>query len=365
MEAMTTAVLKTQNPEPRLPGGPDWLWRGRVPSLDGLRAVAIVIVIANHAKAGPLGDLGVGLFFVISGFLITLLLIRERKRHGRISLKQFYFRRAVRILPAFLTFMAFLGLLQLLGVLTTNRVNWILSLTFTLNILPIPERQWHVGHIWSLCVEEHFYLLWPPIVAVLGSIWSYRAAWLCVLTAPIWRWVFGIQFVGIFTPQYFTLTRMDSIAMGCCLAIALTRDRTGSLCKFSRAWVIATWITIVVLVIVALKRFFPGRVEESHLKLLFGNTLLNIAFTLLLWISVCVPNGWVGRVLNAKPMVWIGILSYSLYLWQQPFLNPDCSRWMCVWPNNVIIAVSLATCSYLAVERPLLRWRQRQGSVAR
>ncbi len=372
---MSVNKLGTQIPESHLScadGDPNWLWAGRVPSLDGLRAVAIGLVIAAHSIGTPnapfpmsfwaFGDLGVQLFFVISGFLITLLLIRERKRRGRISLKQFYFRRAVRILPAFLTFMAFLCFLQLLGAIFIDEDTWLLSLTFTLNLQP-ETGPWNVGHIWSLCVEEHFYLLWPPLVAVLGLVWSWRIAWFSVLTAPLWRWAIGIQYHGVFDPQTFTFARMDAIAMGCCLAITLTVDRTGTMCKFSRVRTVAVWISIFALFITA-RLFSTAGLQKYHLGLLLTHTLQGTAFTLLLWISVCVPNGWVGHMLNVQPVVWIGVLSYSLYLWQQPFLDRSNPSWMCVWPINLILAVSLATCSYLAVERPLLRWRQRHGSVA-
>ncbi len=353
---------------------PDWLWAGRVPSLDGLRAVAIGLVIVAHARGTPnapfpvffwaFGDLGVQLFFVISGFLITLLLIRERKRNGRISLKQFYLRRAVRIFPAYLMFMAFLGLMQALGVISIDANNWIHSLTFTLNLIDEAERQWNVAHVWSLCVEEHFYLIWPVIVATLGVAWSWRVGWFLILTAPIWRWVIGIMIPGTLPPQTFTFSRIDSIANGCCLALATTGRFSRQLTEFHFRRVAYVWSLIVVLLVI-------GRVldlsyfVDSRMKLSFLHTITGVAFTLLLWVSICVPHGWVGRILNSKYLAWLGVLSYSLYLWQQPFLNRYNPSWMCVWPINLILALSLSACSYLVVERPLIRWRQRHGSVAR
>jgi len=352
---------------------PDWLWAGRVPGLDGLRALAVGLVVLNHsygtqnapfpAIMGTFGAIGVQLFFVISGFLITLLLIREQRRHGAISLGQFYLRRAVRILPALVAFLLFVVMLQACGIVFVDARNWQHIVTFTHNLQAKPFRQWEVAHLWSLCIEEHFYLVWPPLVAWFGLRWSWAAAWFFIVTAPLWRWLVGVQFPGTFNSMAFTPGRMDSIAMGACLAIALTGERGSQWTAFIRkqAWV--GWVTIFGLLatVRVLSRWYG---EEGDPLILLRFTLTGAALLILVGVTVCAaPRLWM-RLLNAKGVVWLGALSYSLYLWQQPFLNRDSSRWTAAWPVNLVIATLLATCSYQLLEKPLLRWRSRFGSVA-
>lgn len=351
--------------------GPEWLWKGRVPALDGLRAIAIGLVIVAHARGTvhapfpqfvwTFGDLGVELFFVISGFLITLLLLRERRRVGTISLKQFYLRRAVRIFPAFLSFLAFLAFLQLSNLIQIEGKIWLLSLTFTLNLQTWAP--WDIGHLWSLCVEEHFYLVWPPVFAILGSTWSCRIAWVVICSAPLWRWLIGIEFPGYLAPESFTFARMDAIAMGCCLAVVLSNDANGRLCQFSRSKSLAVWLSIFVLLLIS-RILHTSRLKNSDMALLFSHTMEGVAFTLLIWVTICSRSKLVAKTLNLKPLVLLGVLSYSLYLWQQPFLNKGNTSWFCEWPINVIIALFFATCSYNLVERPFLNWRKRHGSAA-
>ena len=141
---------------------------GTIPSLDGLRAISIGLVLLGHATRFGLGHsflfrlavahavLGVDVFFVISGYLITTLLLEEKIKFGTISLRLFYLRRALRILPAFLVFVGTLFVLSALGYIDIPSRLWIFVLTYTSNFTP---RVWDVGHLWSLSVEEHFYFL--------------------------------------------------------------------------------------------------------------------------------------------------------------------------------------------------------------
>jgi peptidoglycan/LPS O-acetylase OafA/YrhL len=146
--------------------------RGRIPSLDGLRAVSIILVIASHAIQGTHSfvfrlfflhsDLGVRVFFIISGFLITSLLLRERAETGRISLPLFYIRRTLRILPPFVLFVGVVAIFNAFGIIQVPPGNWIYALTYTMNF--DTHAPWVLGHLWSLSVEEQFYLLWPLVM---------------------------------------------------------------------------------------------------------------------------------------------------------------------------------------------------------
>jgi peptidoglycan/LPS O-acetylase OafA/YrhL len=144
----------------------------RIPSLDGLRALSIALVLAGHSipnaqwdwflwKVFGNGDLGVSIFFVISGFLITSLLLKEHAEAGEISPSSFYLRRAFRILPPFYAFLVVLLALKRFGVLELSLRGWTEAVTFLRDYLSADD--WWTIHIWSLSVEEQFYLLWPGV----------------------------------------------------------------------------------------------------------------------------------------------------------------------------------------------------------
>ena len=152
-----------------------WVASGHVPCLDGLRAVSIAWCFSNTPVPKPgcsgprrmlwlrdIGDLGVSMFFGISGFLITLLLLREWNRTNTISMKAFYARRALRILPVYFSYLFVVFVLIRLGVLHLKAGDWISALTYTVNFRAEPT--WEVGHVWSLSIEEQFYLGWPLLL---------------------------------------------------------------------------------------------------------------------------------------------------------------------------------------------------------
>lgn len=170
----------------------------RIPSLDGLRAISITMVLAGHAASGisvlrdhPLlsytlfnGNRGVSVFFVISGFLITSLLLEEQGLTGRISLRNFYVRRAFRILPPFWVFLIGVVLFWKLGVFATQWHYLAVSFTFLRDYI---AGDWWTGHSWSLSVEEQFYLLWPATLVLIGRRKSLWLASLLIFAAPVTR----------------------------------------------------------------------------------------------------------------------------------------------------------------------------------
>jgi peptidoglycan/LPS O-acetylase OafA/YrhL len=181
----------------------------RLPSLDGLRAISIVIVVGAHAVGTfgapgwlqPLaffinGSLGVRIFFCISGFLITYLLLQERKHTGLIDLKAFYVRRALRILPAAYAFIAVLAILTAAGLLRLPACNFVTALTFTKNYGCVVLAD---AHLWSLGVEEQFYLLWPFIVAPCSPMRTMAVATALCFVAPLSR---GLEYVSHSAPIY-------------------------------------------------------------------------------------------------------------------------------------------------------------------
>ncbi len=338
-----------------------------IPSLDGLRGVAILLVLVSHAAGTanfPLpeagmwyamqGGVGVDVFFVISGFLITTLLLRERDKTGTVSLRGFYARRALRILPAFVFYLGALAVLDRLGWVQLIPRDWIAASTYTVNFFSgiAPP----VSHIWSLSVEEHFYLLWPPLLVMLGVRRAAIAALMCLLAEPIIRWITYRYSGGVFDIDYVTFTRVDGIATGCVMAFLARapgpRPFLRHLDARPAAWFLAGLCTL------ALSLFVLG---HSGKYTIVAKPFVNaLAIGVMIWTATRFPATSVGRMLNFEPLAWIGRISYSLYIWQQLFLvgfkGPS---WMGEFPQNVGLSLAAAVASYYLNERPYLSFKRR------
>ncbi len=332
----------------------------RIPSLDGLRAVSILMVLLAHIEGtsdapaltwlrttGDIGNLGVRVFFVISGFLMTILLEGEFDRSGRISLADFLRRRAFRILPAFGVYVAAIAVLGAAGVLALHPRDLLMSATFTINY--DAHRSWYVGHLWSLSVEAQFYVVWAVVRVLVGRS---RMFWVAVAAlgagpasrvaihvfAPDWRWAIGEAFPTI----------VDALATGGLLAML-----QGPLAR-SDAYIRllgSTPLAAAPLTMLALNAAMP-HIAFSYL---IGQTLLNLLIALIVHRVVLFPGLPAGRLLNAPAVAGLGALSYSLYLWQQPFLNRASPSTLTAFPLNVVLAFAAALLSHCLVERPALR----------
>ncbi len=332
----------------------------RIPTLDGLRAISIVLVLCAHVpgtgiipvmpKLMWLGEAGVRTFFVISGFLITTLLLREREKTGRISLKDFYIRRVFRIFPAFYTYIGVFVVLALAGWVVIPRSDFAFAAAYAMNFHE--HRAWYLGHMWSLAVEEQFYILWPVVFVVLGA---RRASWFAVgavIAAPILRVAtlrVRPEWSGLLD-QAFPFV-FDSIALGCTLA--LVRPRLEAWPRY-RALLAAPWFWLVPIGLI-LTLMITKPVVEMGLT----TTLGNLGIALAIHRCVLTPDSAFGRILERPTLVWIGTLSYSLYLWQQPFLDRHDPRWWTTLPVNVALALVVAMVSYYAIEKPCLRLGRR------
>ena len=341
----------------------------RITSLDGLRAVAILLVVFSHLLGtrnfpgrewlrytGDLGNLGVRVFFVISGFLITQLLLRELELTGTISLRRFYLRRACRIFPAFYVCLGVLALLDAGHVLKLHPYDLLCAGTYTINYRTAVERSWNVGHLWSLAVEEQFYLLWPAALRLLGRSPALAAAGAVVVLAPLVRLATWRYFpAGLPGMKWQFQTVCDSLATGCLLAglQGWLAGQAGGRCHrmlSSNAMLLLPGLLLVL-----------NWLDAGHPRWNFalGQTGLNFGTALLLQHCLMQPRKWAGRALNWRPLAVLGVLSYSLYLWQQLFLNHYATGWMCAFPWNVILALGAAYLSYALVERPVLDLRRK------
>lgn len=349
----------------------------RLPSLDGLRAISILMVIAAHAvrTAGfpewlkPFADylwagsLGVTTFFVISGFLITWLLLCEQDRTGRIDLAAFYKRRVLRIFPVFYTFLLVVLLLTLWHHRDFTTAEWLSAATFTRNYYP---GHWTLGHLWSIAVEEQFYLLWPFTLTLLRNRQRMLVAALVVIVvAPVLRVLLHLS-PWSWIAHYGFFTHADSLMFGCLLAI-LTGTPLGERLRLQlqarrRAIQLGAMAAIYGVWMLSLHGLL------GFLTVPFGTTVQGLAIAALIASVVLVETGTLYRLLNLRAMAAIGVISYGLYIWQQiilyPGAYPDGDLWWRAFPQNLVIVFVVAWLSYLVIERPFLHLKRKFAVAA-
>ena len=337
-----------------------------IPTLDGWRAIAVLLVLfshAGHAYARELpteswldhvgtGTQGVNIFFGLSGLLITSRLLEEWSRNGSISLRRFYIRRAFRILPPALLVLSVIGVLGAFGALPVVPRELVAAALFFRNYLPAlltPDfAGFFTAHYWSLAVEEHFYLVWPALLLLCGTRRGLWAAVAIAIGIAVWRRIELLHMIATLhtvNPLYFVRTdlRIDSIMWGAALALLLARPT-------AKRWVEANLTPLVCVAIAALYllvvRVFDGRPtiwEAMLVPLLIASTVLR-------------PHSAVSRLLESPPMRWLGRLSYSLYLWELFFVFRGVPRTLGIlqaFPLNVVLTFACAAASYHLVERPL------------
>lgn len=334
---------------------PPWIASGRIPALDGLRALAVGLVLFSHVHVTQgfptrrfmratdrLGSVGVDVFFVLSGFLITSLLCRERARTERISLRAFYLRRVLRILPAYVCFLAFVAILAASARADVATRDWVAAGTYTMNFRPDPA--WELGHIWSLSIEEHFYVLWPPLFALLPQRQAVVGLLVVLVLEPVARWAILIASPAYATAmELWTFTRLDSIAAGCLLAL-LSRTPAGfrRLDAAARRWPLA---------LAALLLAVAGSILSGKLDVGISPSVIAVSIAVLVWAAVRHEP----RYLEAPLIIAVGVGSYSLYLWQEIFLNPHRAEWWNAFPQNVVLTAVCAAISYRFVEKPFMQ----------
>lgn len=302
-----------------------------------------------------LADVGVRIFFVISGFLITTLLLKEMDRTAKISLRGFYTRRALRIIPAFLVLVLITGLLASTGAVTLLPNDWLHAMTYTMNFHH--PHGWALAHIWSLSVEEQFYLLWPAALVFLGVRRGLCLAAVVLVLAPLSRFAMYhlTPLLRGSAEQYFH-NIADTLAVGCLLA-GLFNWLSGF--RRYQSFLESPWFWLVPLAasgIISLE-------DRPQIFGLFGASLLNIAIAICIERWVRYPRGTFHHLLNVQPMRFVGALSYSLYLWQQLFLNRNSQQVYNQFPLNIVLAITVALGSYYWIEQPFLRLKDRISAV--
>lgn len=320
----------------------------RIPTLDGWRGIAILLVLVTHLQISLLGRLyhgypwmnlgqhGVGLFFVLSGYLITSLLLREDK----IDLPAFYMRRFFRLMPVawlYLLVLAVAGLVA--GQTFVGNDAWA-CLGFFRNYFPAHEtaQNFRTGHFWSLSLEEQFYLLWPPILALAERKWALGIAGAAAIACAVFRFLHWQAYNQVFLAQRSTV-RFDALLVGCIFALLLQSQPVRAWFQQHGTWLF--WVLLPVLLwhIDRYQMLIPLS-ESVTMAVMMVSTSLS-------------PASFVGRVLEYRHLKFLGVISYSLYVWQQAVLFIPLPR------MGALLLPLVGIMSYGMIERPCIAFGRR------
>lgn len=344
-----------------------------IPSLNGLRALSIIFVLIGHSKFVSNSpkcllfieryivhmNFGVQMFFVISGFLITGLLLKEKALHGHINLKNFYIRRAYRIFPVAFLFIITMVLLNYFGVLYITAKDLTYSATYVVDFLP-GTRSWFIGHLATLSVEEQFYLLWPLALLFLPKRYYLIIVFVVIYYILLMPWLY-------YHPENSPLFLLKGLILsapallcGALMAIGLFKG------WFTRIHHILIHPLTAFSFILALAAYLPGTFLVAGFYSIPFDYLVACVFVAFFVYNVIhsSPGNILFRFLNHPILNFIGILSYSIYIWQQPFFAPPSAQylvhaWWAFFPQNFILTFLVAAISYFTVEKAFLRIKKR------
>jgi peptidoglycan/LPS O-acetylase OafA/YrhL len=351
-------------------------WSGRIPGLDGVRALSFILVFLSHLgfMGSRPGGFAVSVFFLLSGYLITSLLLREHHKTGTISLRAFYIRRSLRIFPSMYATLILCSLLVHWHVLKNpfNGTAATLEALYLENYafwwqLAQGRHAFYVdgtGHFWSLCIEEHFYLLFPLLLLVLlRKKMSFdqisKTLFFICLVVLAWRFV-AVRIFPLGEEYCYSATdcRVDSILWGCLLATIehqdgwrkwFTYDRLLRIFPFAAALLASTFIF-----------------HETG-RMTFRFTLQAIALMPILYLVTHFPESRLTRPLNHPVLVHLGVLSYALYLLHGAVIEIVTgyvhASPIIVWPLAGLVVYLAALALHWSVERPFLGLRARQRNA--
>ena len=344
------------------------------PSLDGLRGLSIILVMLVHVQLiepvlgfiSPGGKLGVDVFFALSGFLITSLLLSESESSGSIDLKHFYYRRALRLLPALTAVFLFtlllvliVGSFEALGLTRLRLASTALYFTNWVRAFEGPET-WFLGHFWSLAIEEQFYLCWP-VLLLLATRFRVKPRTMCLAVLGLIAASLILKIVlytGGTTPRrifFGSDTRGDGILVGCALAFALKGGLVPTALNenAARSLKLIGFLFLGIFVVVGDDRF--------PLIYFGGTTAVAFAATLLIAGSLLNRSTAGSDVLSNSLLRWLGRRSYGLYLWHWPIyeLARLVPYRLLVVPCAILVSIVVAALSFRFIETPFLQMKDR------
>ena len=340
-----------------------------VPALDGLRGLAVLLVVLFHAAAPPFqgGFVGVDMFFVLSGYLITNLLLQEYQQQGRIDFGRFYLRRFLRLMPALLFMTATFALVaswQLEGEPLRQALG---EIPWAVSYLANWARAWdlipmfYLVHTWSLAIEEQFYLLWPVVLLWTarkgGAGWTLGLALVLALASWAWRIVLTLDGAAV-TRLYNGLdTRADALMWGCALSAWI---------RHGLAWRNMRWLGLLSVGALLTLLLCACLLDLLSQSLYLGAGTGAAWLTAILILDLAKnPASLLRRIFECKPLVLLGVLSYGVYLWHYTvymFLFRQGVDWTCIRTWGTAAALLLAFISWRWVERPCLQLKAKWGS---
>lgn len=357
----------------------------KISGFDGIRALAVIAVVLTHLhvfeaarEAGWLnaqalkmidGAAGVQAFFVLSGFLITTLLIREYEETGTISIFAFVIRRTLRIFPLYIAFLLAITVLHVFGRSVTTWDSLLYAYLYAYNFIPIDTYTPVLGHTWSLAVEEHFYLLWPAVFLLLFA--RSRG----ILSLTLVAFIIGAPFLHLliiksgFAADYFverwSFIAGSAIAVGCLFSILLHNNRAADkLQNFASKPL--TLVTAIILfsnsIYLASDSWFFQNILSNQLRIL--GLALFVAWT------YTNQSSRLTQLLETRPLKYIGAISYGIYMYQGFFLATGPHRAPhATWPPppelGLLCLLVIAPASYHFFEKPFLRLKHRYSSPGR
>ncbi len=329
-----------------------------IPSLDGIRSIAVTLVFFAHSGLGNLfpGGLGVTIFFVLSGYLITTLMRIEQAHGGTVSFRSFYLRRLLRLMPPLAIVIAATSLLAALSIIDGRfSQSGMLSALFYFGNYHVIAHDFHgmpagIGVVWSLAVEEHYYFFYPPLAALLLRIRrvGLSVTVLSIFCAVVLAWRYWLVFHGA-SEAHITMatdTRIDAILAGCIMAILCNPwlDPVPARNAFND-WAIVT-VCVGVLIGTLLYRNEVFRLTARY-------TLQSMAIAPLIYLSVARADRLPFRWLNSTVLVYIGTISYTIYLSHQVILLGLAKHWPELnWATRTLLGAILT----VAVAEPMRRW---------
>ena len=338
-----------------------------------MRAVSIIMVLLTHLGTYDClldsvwgtrlwltvsGEMGVYVFFVISGFLITTLLLREKQEKGTVSYKRFIARRFLRLLPPLLIFYAVIASLMMSGMMSSGYLSLIVSSVYLYNFIPNKFYVTELGHTWSLAVEEQFYFLWPLAIRffnrskwIIISIVTIAASVICIGSFPFIRFQFNDELVYLidkFKTQRWFLPAIAPVMIGSLSAVLNLNYQQIFSNQFKHKRMLL-WSACLIF-------------SAFYVPLFLRNYLLLIqsaGIAILLLFIFHNSNSLLTAVLEYGPISFIGKISYGIYVWQGLFLRtgPGGDLWIQQFPQNIFLTFVAAVFSYLLIERTMQTYR--------
>jgi peptidoglycan/LPS O-acetylase OafA/YrhL len=338
----------------------------KLSSLNGLRGLSILLVLLSHLRVlnnfsfgGYLskGGLGVNIFFVLSGFLITTLCIKEIEKTGTLSLKNFYIRRSFRIFPVAFLFIFTIFILNKIYQLGVSKIQFIGALLYLqdFSYFVVHSFTWYFRHLWSLSVEEQFYLIFPFILSRSFKLFMISLLFI-IFILPL---LFSVQYfvpsfdnIVIYAISHF-LIKFQGIAVGCLFAILASRKKLDPLFIFKTK----NLTNLIGFVLIFLLVFN----ETFSLRSVYINLIISFITGCLIINNLEKSNSVFYWFLNSKVMTTIGLLSYSIYIWQQIFTSYDTKLpfFLVTNPYNLVFIVVVPCLSYYFYEKKFLKLKER------